>query len=156
MHKLFLISKQLRCVPEATTISLWLNIFLIFDGETWAYFMLTFMLVGTGFYYFYRFSRRIENWCYCTAAGFFITISIPIPLNPSHPLLRLYLLICCIYGLLMTSTFNSFFMSTITKPAKYAQISTKQDLINNPMEFYAENQTMSLYSDTDEVMNRNQ
>lgn len=65
-------------------------------------------------------------------------------------------MILCLYGILVTATFNSFFMSTITKPTKFKQISTKEDLIDNSMKLYAENETVTLYkSGESEVTNRN-
>lgn len=118
--------------------------------------MLTEAVAGTALYFFYKFHSHQENWYYCSAAGFFVTVSVPIPITPTHPVLRTYLLIFCIYGVLVTATFNSFLMSTITNPIKYSQISTKQGLINNSMKLYAENETFSLYdTGRSEVTNYN-
>lgn len=144
---------KIRCVPEAPTINLWLNIFLIFNAETWGYFILTVIIAGTALYYFYKFYHHQENWWYCVAIGFFVTISVSVPINPSGALLRTYFLIFCIYGILVTTTFNSFLMSTIARPMKFIQISTTEGLINNSMQLYAEKETIALYSrDTSEVM----
>lgn len=142
---------KIRCVPEAPTINLWLNIFLIFNAETWGYFVLTMLIAGTALYYFYKFYHHQENWWYCVAIGFFVTISVSVPINPSNALLRTYFLIFCIYGILVTTTFNSFLMSTIARPMKFTQISTTEGLINNSMQLYAEKETIALYS-TSEVM----
>lgn len=116
--------------------------------------MLIFFVAGTVLYCLFKFHSREENWCYYIAGGFFMTISVYVPIDPVHPLLRTYFMVFCIYGLLLTTTFNSFFMSTITKPIKSTQISTKEGLINNSMELYAENETFSLYNTgSSEVVN---
>lgn len=144
----------IRCVLEATTLSLWLNIFVLFDRETWGYFTIITIVAGTVLYYFYKFYSHKENWWYCVGLGFFITTNVPVPINPTHPVLRTYFIIFCIYGIFATATFNSFFMSTITNPIKYNQISTIESLINNSMEIYAENETVPLYNTCNsQVMN---
>lgn len=108
--------------------------------------MLLIFVAGTSLYYLYKFYHHPENWWYCVAVGFFLAISVSVPINPTNPMLRTYFLICLIYGLLLTTTFNSFLMSTITKPVKFKQISTKEELINNFMELYAENGTLALHN----------
>ncbi len=131
---------------EARKISLWFSIFLTFDGETWGYFIAIVFLAGTILYYFCKFHYHPENWCYCLAAGFFLAISWPIPFYSTHRTsFRIIFLAFNIYGILLTTTFNSFLMSAITKPVKYKQISTQEDLVTNSMKLYAENETVALY-----------
>lgn len=116
--------------------------------------MLTTAVAGTAFYYFYKFYHHQENWWYCVVAGFFVAISMSIPINPTHTMLRIYFIILSLYGLVLTTTFNSFLMSAITEPVQFKQISTNQNLIENSVRLYAENATMALYrSDENEVMN---
>lgn len=142
-----------RCVFEAPTISVWFKIFLILDAETWGYFCLILAISGTALWFFGRFYHRSENWCFHMAAAFFLTISVPVPYAPTHRLLRILYIAFGIYGILVTTTFNSFLMSTLTKPVKFNQISSKDDLINNSMTLYAENETIALYQNSDMKVN---
>lgn len=130
---------------EAKEISLWFSIFLVFNGEVWGYFTFIVFFGATVFYYFCKFHYHPENWYYCGAVAFFLSIGVPCPFDPTHRALRMLFLAFGIYGILLATTFNSFLMSAITNPAKYKQISTREDLIIKSMTLYAENETVALY-----------
>lgn len=130
-------------------MSFWLNIFMVFSGETWGYFLLTILVSGTVLYVLYKYHHHPENWGYCVAVGFFLSISIPVPLNPKHQTLRLYFFVFCLYGILLTTTFNSLFLSIIAKPLRYNQISTRDSLVSNSMKLFAENETIAMYRNSE-------
>lgn len=139
------------CVATARPRDLWSNIFQIYTVTSWS------MIIGTTFFVAVVVKRllRIENkfenfvWAFIFSIGAILGKSITY--EPSRISIRIMMFFLFMYGLVISTSFCTFLISTLTQPRFKHQIDNLPDAVRNGFKFSSGNPAYLHYHQDDPV-----
>lgn len=143
---------QTWCVAVARPQELWRNIFGIYTVATW------FLLIGVIFfiafviYLFIGIENRVESYVWTLMIGMAASIGQYACYEPQRASIRVMMVFCFLYGLVMSSSFNSFLISILTQPRYKQQIDNVELALHKGMHFAGGEVALSHYPSSESVI----
>lgn len=139
------------CVATARPRDLWSNIFQIYTFNTWAAILTTTFAVAFVLMHLIRTEDRFENyvWAFMLSIGAIIGKSITY--EPTRISIRVMMLFLFMYGLIISTSFCTFLISTLTQPRFKHQIDNLRDAIQTDFKFASGNVAHAHYLGSDPV-----
>lgn len=142
---------QTWCVATARPQELWRNIFGIYTLATW------FILIGVIFfiafviYLFIGIENRVESYVWTLMIGMAASIGQYACYEPQRASIRVMMVFFFLYGLIMSSSFNSFLISILTEPRYKQQIDNVELALQENVHFAGGEVALSHYPGTESV-----
>lgn len=139
------------CVATARPRELWRNIFGIYTLQTWIALIVVIFLIGLIVYGLIHIEYKSENYIWSWLIALASTLGLYASYEPTRTSVRMMMLFFFMYGLVMTSSFNSFLISILTRPRYKTQVSSVRMAIEQEFEFAGGSVALSHYTDDGEV-----
>lgn len=141
------------CVPRSKSRVIWRNIFQIFTAKVWIALFFASLLIATAIQVSNRMEKRERNFVW----SFMFSISTAIGRNslfePKRIPVRMLMIFLFLYGLVLSTSFSTFLISTLTKPHYTFQIQNVQQAVENHFHFIGGEVILSYFKGDDEVAN---
>lgn len=138
---------QTWCVATARPRELWRNIFGIYTIQTWIALILVIFLIAFVIYGLIHIEFKPENYMWSFMVGLSATLGQYASYEPTRTSIRIMMVFFLLYGLIMSTSFNSFLISILTRPRFKAQVSSVQDAVEHEFEFAGGEVALSHYLD---------
>lgn len=139
------------CVATARPRELWRNIFGIYTNQTWMALAGVIFLIGFVIYGLIHIEYKPENYIWALMIGLSSSLGLSVNYEPTRSTIRVMMVFFFLYGLVMSSSFNSFLISILTRPRYKPQVATLHMAIEQGFEFAGGSVTLSHYMDNTEV-----
>lgn len=139
------------CVAIARPRDLWRNIFGLYKTSTWSALMGAIVLIATIIYLLIHIEYKAENYMWSLMMGIGSSLGLTVQYEPTRTSLRVMMLFFFLYGLITSSTFNSFLISILTRPRYNPQVNSLRMAIEQGFDLAGGDVTLSHYMDDTEV-----
>lgn len=144
---------QTWCLAIARPQELWRNIFGIYTIGTWCILIGAIFFNGFIIYLLIRVENRKDNYIWTLMIGMASALGQYSPYEPHRISIRVMMLFLFMYGLVMSSSFNSFLISILTRPKFKQQIDSLGMAIGSDVDFTGGEVALSHYLGHDTVGN---
>lgn len=141
------------CVAKVKPCPLWSNIFQIFTFITWIAVLTTIFTIAVIIKYFLRIDKRSENYMWALLLSIAAIIGKSITYNPSRVSIRVMMVFLFLYGLIISTSFCTFLISSLTQPRFGRQIDNLPDAIKAGFKFASGDSGYYHYIGEDPVTN---
>lgn len=145
---------QTWCVATARPQDLWQNIFSIYTVATWVILVATIFFNALIIYLLIRViddERRKESYVWTLMVGMASALGQYATYDPKRISLRVMMIFLFMYGLVMSSSFNSFLISILTQPRFKTQVDSLSLAIKNNFKYAGGEVALSHYLGNDSV-----
>lgn len=142
---------QTWCVATARPRDIWRNIFGIYTWFTWSILIATIFFIGAVIYAFMQLEHRPDNYAWTLMVGMAAALGQTASYEPWRASIRVFMCFLFMYGLVMSTSFNSFLISILTQPRFKTQINTVRSAIDAGVQFTGGELALSHYMGVDEV-----
>lgn len=126
---------QTWCVAKAKPQDVWRNIFGLYTISTWLALIASIIFIGVVIHLFLSWDQRVEHIVWTLMLGLASTIGQYVCYEPNRLSVRILLIFMFMYGMVMSTSFNSFLIGILTRPRFKAQIDSMEDAIEAKMNF---------------------
>lgn len=142
---------QTWCVATARPQDIWRNIFGIYTGITWTALIAVVFFIALIIYILIRLEKKTENYVWTLLIGMSVALGQYASYEPTRSSIRVMMVFLFMYGLIMSSSFNSFLISILTRPKYKQQIGSLTNAIQAAVQFTGGEVALSHYLGGDEV-----
>lgn len=143
---------QTWCMATARPQELWRNIFGIYTIATWCILIGVIFFNGFIIYLLIRVEDRKENYVWTLMIGMASALGQYACYEPQRISIRVMMVFLFMYGLIMSSSFNSFLISILTRPRFKQQIDSLGSAIKSDVVFTGGEVALSHYLGHDTVI----
>lgn len=143
---------QTWCVATARPRDIWRNIFGIYTLFTWSMLIAAVFYIAAIIYAFMQLERRLDNYAWTLLIGMAAALGQTASYEPWRASIRVFMCFVFMYGLVMTTSFNSFLISILTQPRYKTQIDSVRSAIDAGVQFTGGEVALSHYLGVDEVI----
>lgn len=143
---------QTWCMATARPQELWRNIFGIYTIATWFILIGVIFINGFIIYLLIRVENRKENYIWTLMIGMASALGQYACYEPQRMSIRVMMVFLFMYGLIMSSSFNSFLISILTQPRFKQQIESLDMAIKADVKFTGGEVALSHYIGHDTVI----
>lgn len=143
---------QTWCLAIARPQELWRNIFGIYTVGTWSILIGAIFFNGFIIYLLIRVENRKDNYVWTLMIGMASALGQYSPYEPHRISIRVMMVFLFMYGLIMSSSFNSFLISILTRPKFKQQIDSLEMAIESGATFTGGELALSHYLGHDTVI----
>lgn len=142
---------QTWCVATARPQDIWRNIFNIYTVVTWLALVGAVFLIAFLVFIAVRLEKRRSKLFWTFLIGLAAAIGQYASYEPKRTSVRVLLIFVFMYGMVMTTSFNSFLISILTRPRFNAQVDSVQDAIDVGMTFAGGDVALAHFNGDDKV-----
>lgn len=142
---------QTWCVAVAKPLEIWRNVFNIYTTTTWLALIGAIFFIALLVHIGVHLENRHENYSWSALNGLAAAIGQFVIYEPKRSSIRVLLIFILMYGMVMTTSFNSFLISILTRPRFKAQINSIGDAIKIDMTFAGGEVAFSHFTENDKV-----
>lgn len=143
---------QTWCLATARPQELWRNIFGIYTVGTWCILIGAIFFNGLIIYLLIRVENRKDNYIWTLMIGMASALGQYSPYEPHRSSIRIMMVFLFMYGLVMSSSFNSFLISILTRPKFMQQIDSLGKAIGSSVDYVGGDVALSHYLGNDTVI----
>lgn len=143
---------QTWCVAIARPQDLWQNIFSIYTVATWFTLIAAIFFNAFIIYLLIRVENRHESYVWTLMIGMASALGQYATYEPQRISVRTMMVFLFMYGIVMSSSFNSFLISILTRPRFKQQTDTLELAIENDFTFAGGEVALSHYLGNDAVI----
>lgn len=148
----YLQDDQTWCVATARPQELWRNIFGVYTIPTWMTLIGVIFFNGAIIYLLIRVENKNESYVWTLMMSMCAAIGQYACYEPQRISIRVMMLFLFMYGLIMSSSFNAFLISVLTRPRFKQQIDNLELAIHSNVEFSGGEVALAHYLGKDEVI----
>lgn len=139
------------CVASARPRDLWSNIFQIFTPITWLAIISTIIMFTIAVKQLLRSERKIESYGWAFMLSITAIIGKSVAYEASRTSVRVMMFFLFVFGLIISTSFCTFLISTLTQPRFKHQIDNLPDAIRAGFKFASGNLAYAHYHHADPV-----
>lgn len=143
---------QTWCVAIAKPLEIWRNVFNIYTSTTWLALIGAIFFIASLLHFGVHLEKRHENYIWSSMNGLAAAIGQLVVYEPKRTSIRVLLIFILMYGMVMTTSFNSFLISILTSPRFKSQIDSVSDAIKSEMSFAGGEVAFSHFTDNNKVI----
>lgn len=143
---------QTWCVATARPRDIWRNIFGIYTLFTWSMLIAAIFFIAAVIYAFMQLEQRPDNFAWTLMIGMATAIGQTASYEPWRASIRVLMCFLFMYGLVMSTSFNSFLISILTQPRYKTQIDSVRSAIDAGVQFTGGEVALAHYMGADEVI----
>lgn len=145
---------QTWCVATARPQDLWKNIFSIYTIGTWLTLVAAIFFNAFIIYLLIRVENKNESYVWTLMIGMASALGQYATYEPQRISVRMMMVFLFMYGIVMSSSFNSFLIGILTRPRFKQQINSLELAIKHDLKFTGGEVALSHYLGNDEVIER--
>lgn len=146
---------QTWCVATARPQDLWQNIFSIYTVGTWLTIIAAIFFNAFIIYLLIRVENKNESYVWTLMIGMASALGQYATYEPQRISVRVMMIFLFMYGIVMSSSFNSFLIGILTQPRYKQQINSLELAIKHDLKFTGGEVALSHYLGNDEVIKSN-
>lgn len=143
---------QTWCVATARPRDIWRNIFGLYTLFTWSMLIAAVFFIAAVIYAFMQLEHRRDNYAWTLLIGMAAALGQTASYEPWRASIRVFMCFIFMYGLVQTTSFNSFLISILTQPKFKTQIDSVRSAIDAHVQFSGGEVALSHYLGADEVI----
>lgn len=142
---------QTWCVATARPQDLWQNIFSIYTFGTWLMLVAAIFFNALIIYLLIRVENKQESYVWTLMIGMASALGQYATYEPQRISVRMMMIFLFMYGIVMSSSFNSFLIGILTQPRYKQQTDSLQLAIKHNFKFTGGEVALSHYLGNDDV-----